>query len=335
MPSEANALESAIDSMMNASNPELGNEEETAAPDGAEVSQEAGTPEASAQDAAGDANADANTRTDSADTVDGEASAGRARPQIYDQHLPSDKHGNLVAPDGRIVARAGNERAYYEAARNAMRRIRDAGAELDRADVELKAYREAALAPDKFKLSPTEAVASMEWGALYKTNPEQAIKELLADAAARGLNIPGMGLEAAALQKMLKETVAPFVKDRETATQEAEALEQGQREWNTLTEEFGWLPRHEAAFAQLLQQHPNMTPMQIALRIEREANARGIDLYNPQPQERRVNRATTPAQTTSGTLTPQAPMQEAPIAGNNTRDRIRALMKQYNFSMER
>jgi hypothetical protein len=175
----------------------------------------------------------------------------------------------------------------------------------------------------------------MEWGALYKTNPEQAIKELLADAAARGLNIPGMGLEAAALQKMLKETVAPFVKDRETATQEAEALEQGQREWNALTEEFGWLPRHADAFAQLLQQHPNMTPMQIALRIEREANARGIDLHNPQSQERRVNRATTPAQTTSGTLTPQAVTQEAPIASNNTRDRIRALMKQYNFSMER
>lgn len=331
-----NALESAIDDMMNAGGQEISYDEAQQSSDADSAPQEAGAgtqePDATADAPRGDTQASGDSDADAG----GEAQPGRPKPQIYDQHLPSDKHGNLVDPSGRIVARAGNERAYYEAARNAMRRTREAGAELDRLDAQLRAYQEATLAPDKFKLAPTEAVAAMEWGALYKSNPAQAVKELLADAAARGIDVPGLGVDTAAMQKMIKESVAPFVADREAVVQQERAMQEGQREWESLTQEFSWLPQHEAAFANLLQQHPQMTPMQIALRIEREATARGIDLYNPQRQEpQRVNRATTPAQTTSGSMTPQAPVREAPVTGNNTRDRIRALMKQHNFSMER
>lgn len=332
-----NALESAIDNMMNAGSAEIESDAIEQTSDADSTTQEAGEGAQAESNPADAARGDANVDGEGDTNVGGEGSAGRAKPQIYDQHLPSDKYGNLVDPQGRIVARAGNERAYYEAARNAMRRIREAGSELDRADAELRAYRDAATAPDKFKLAPTEAVAAMEWAALYKSNPEQAVKELLADAAARGISIPGLGIDTAAMQKMIKESVAPFVADREAVVQQERAMQEGQREWESLTQEFSWLSQHEAAFANLLNQHPNMTPMQIALRIEREASARGIDLYNPTRHEtpQRVNRATTPAQTTSGSMTPQAAVREAPVTANNTRDRIRALMKQYNFSMER
>lgn len=331
-----NALESAIDNMMNAGGTEISYDEAQQSSDADSTPQEAGAGTQEQNVATDAARSDPQAGGDGDADAGGEAQPGRAKPQIYDQHLPSDKHGNLVDPSGRVIARAGNERAYYEAARNAMRRTREAGAELDRMEAEIRAYREAATAPDKFKLAPTEAVAAMEWGALYKSNPEQAVKELLADAAARGISIPGLGIDTAAMQKMIKESVAPFVADREAVQQQERAMQEGQREWESLTQEFSWLPQHEAAFASLLQQHPQMTPMQIALRIEREATARGIDLYNPQRQEpQRVNRATTPAQTNSGTMTPQAPVREAPVTGNNTRDRIRALMKQHNFSMER
>lgn len=331
-----NALESAIDNMMSAGGQEISIDETQQSSDADSTSQEAGAG-TQEQDATVDAaRGDTQASGDGDADAGGEAQPGRAKPQIYDQHLPSDKHGNLVDPSGRVIARAGNERAYYEAARNAMRRTREAGAELDRLDAQLRAYQEATLAPDKFKLAPTEAVAAMEWGALYKSNPAQAVKELLADAAARGIDVPGLGVDTAAMQKMIKESVAPFVADREAVQQQERAMQEGQREWESLTQEFSWLPQHEAAFASLLNQHPQMSPMQIALRIEREANARGIDLYNPQRQEpQRVNRATTPAQTTSGSMTPQASVREAPVTGNNTRDRIRALMKQHNFSMER
>jgi hypothetical protein len=336
MPPEQNALESAIDAMMIDGNPEDVSNETEHASDANSASQEAGAGAQAEGDTVDASRGNAQSGADGDADAGGEGQAGRPKPQIYDQHLPSDKYGNLVDPSGRIVARAGNERAYYEAARNAMRRTREAGSELDRMDAEIRAYREAATAPDRFKLSPTEAIAGMEWASLYKSNPEQAVKELLADAAARGISIPGLGIDTAAMQKMIKDSVAPFVADREAVVQQEQAMKEGQREWESLTQEFSWLPQHEAAFANLLQQHPQMTPMQIALRIEREANARGIDLYNPQRQEpQRINRATTPAQTTSGSMTPQAPVREAPVTGNSTRDRIRALMKQHNFSMER
>jgi hypothetical protein len=322
--------------MLEPSNGVIAYEEADDAPDAVSTPPEAGAGEAPTTDAATQQNATPPASGHDRVNADGEASPGRARPQIYDHHLPSDKHGNLIDNNGTIVARAGTERAYYEAARNAMRRVRDAGDELDRADAELRAYRDSATAPDKFKLAPTEAVAAMEWAALYKSNPEQAVKELLADAAARGINVPGLGIDAVAIQKMIKDSVAPFAADREAERVQMETRRAGEQEWNTLTQDFPWLVHHDAAFAGLLQKHPNMTPTQIALRVEREAGQRGIDLYNrAAPQEQRVNRAATPAQTTNGSMTPQAPMREAPVASGNTRDRIRALMKQYNFNMER
>jgi len=282
------------------------------------------------------------------------ASEPPRRAVIYPHTLPADKQGNLIDPaTGAVVARAGVERTYYVAARNIGNQSQKIADELDRTKVQLDAMRAVAVAPEKLGLTPTQATAGLEWTAKYAKDPIGAAKELLADLAAKGHNLAdlGLGLDTAALAKMMDERLKPFVADRQAVTERQQQEAQFVEEWNAIAEQRPWINTQDADIAKLVARgmdlHTAVRELEIfalhngydlnKLVSEQHMTARTAPTTTTQQPSQRVNRAMTPARTDAGDAVMTQGTTTSPITREPTssRDLIRGILNEYGFKLNR
>lgn len=214
------------------------------------------------------------------------------------QRLPADAEGNLVDPaTGRIVAKAGNERALYESARNFHTQMQQHRTqadtlqrELDKTTAHLSAFREAAQLPTSLGLQPQEVTTAMQFMAHFKANPVEAARKVLTEVLAMGHNIEDLkgSVDMAALQRMIQQEVAPF-KQNLTTQQQHEAAQaervkyeaEADRELEEHFDSFPWAQQQQVELHQLMQADERLSLREATLMLQAWALERGYDYNKP------------------------------------------------------
>ena len=232
------------------------------------------------------------------------AQAGEPQRGTQQQQTPqgarrvrADQNNNLVdVATGEVVARAGAERRFFEAARQAraeLARVQTAVSQMEATvrerDTALAAYREAANSYTSLGLEPQEVTMAMQLMSNYKRNPLEAIRYMLTEAQAAGHNVAsitsGSGIDTAAIARLIDQRLAPFTQDRQSAQAQETAYNNARTVWQTLANEraaYGEdINIHADAIANLLRRDDNMTLREAYLTLGNWALANGYDMGQP------------------------------------------------------
>lgn len=295
-----------------------------------------------------------NVSADSAAT--GQGAKGKQAPaQQQQQPDNAPRPGDIVGPDGRVLARAGAERRHYEAAQRATRELTNMRGELQQAQTQLAALREAHSAPQQLGLSPQEATTAAQFMAHWKRDPVGAAKNMLAELKAAGYSLDELatGVDVSAIQRMMDERLAPFQQDRQRETERAQREQQLRQEVEREIAEtfatFPWAQRNETAIDALMAQQPHLTLQQAALQIERWALRNGYDLGDeaaPLVEQVNARRSSATQQThqqvsnnargpSGAPAAPNAtPRRNVPVeAGRSNRDIVRETMRDFGIEV--
>lgn len=225
-----------------------------------------------------------------------------AQPQTPPSgRLPANNNGDLVDRNGQVVAKAGNERRFYEAARNAQVDATRLRADNERVSTELKAFRDAAVLPQQLGLVPVEVANAMQFMAHFKSDPLGAAKKVFAELQAMGHNLEGItgSVDMAAIKQMVNDAVSPFVADRSTVQRQQEIATAVDTEIAQVFNQFDWAQHQEEALQDVLRADPNLSLRDAAMLTENFALRNRYDLTKPlraqhlaatsgQPQQQQV-----------------------------------------------
>jgi hypothetical protein len=214
-----------------------------------------------------------------------------------------DQHGNLVAADGTVVARAGREaRLYQRAANEGTERIKRAfeqeqykhskvyqdyqtlQGKMGELDTLLRSYEERDETIKSIGLNPEHQVEAMRLFKQLTADYPGTLKKLLTQAAARGIDVNGMsqqGLDPKALTEAITEKFEALIKPikERTEAEQARELEEAeaqrtQTELEGQVQDFFMQNRdaipHMPIFLRVLEQpqYQNMTLGEIWARIQ-------------------------------------------------------------------
>lgn len=217
--------------------------------------------------------------------------------------------GDLVDPQtGAVIARAGAERRFYEAAQQARGQLSNAKAELDRMRVQIDAYKEANALPQQLGLEPAQVSLAMNLMASYIKDPVGTIKWMLTEAQAAGHNLStilpgGGGLDPGAIKRMIDEAVSPLVARNRQDQVQQEAQQYGQQEAEKFFTGFPDAVPHEATIVAMCERAAeagdDLTPREAYYQLREWTVRNGLDFSQPlQPQvaARNSKATTTPTQ---------------------------------------
>ena len=283
------------------------------------------------------------------------------------QRLPADAEGNLVDPaTGRVVAKAGNERALYESARNfhtQMQQHRGQAEtlqrELDTTKAHLTAFREAAQLPTQLGLQPQEVTTAMQFMAHFKANPVEAAKKVLTEVLALGHNLEDLkgSVDMAAIQRMIQTEVAPFKQNLSTQQQQLEQQQQLQqfqaqadRELEELFDTFPWAEQQQVELQRVLEADERLPLREATLMLQAWAYKNGYDLNRPlsaqheaaatrqpqqqqQPQRMNAAQVVAPSGSTNGTVVPR--VNTAVNHDRSMRDIVSETLREHGINVNR
>jgi len=282
----------------------------------------------------------------------------RPGARIDTRKLPADASGNLVDPkSGKIVARAGTERAYFEQARNTFRDLERTRNDYGAMQRELEAYKSAAIMPTQLGLAPAETAIALQFMAKYINDPQAAARDLLTDMQAKGYTIEeiGRGTDAAAMKAMIENAVKPFVDDRQSVLKQEQESKRIEQEWDDVESRHPWLGNQDEALSKIMIE-ADLSLKDAALELKVWALEHGYDLnrsvmeqiaeqgqaqqqapvQQAPAQPQRMNRAQSVPPSVADGAMPLMPRNGAQTANrNNTKDIIRDSMKQFGFRFER
>ncbi len=229
--------------------------------------------------------------------------------------VQADQQGNLVAPDGTIVARAGREaRLYQRAANEGVQRIQrvleQEQYKLSKAQQEhqtlnqrvteydslLRTYEERDEAIKSLGLNPEHQVEAMRLFKQLTSDYPGTLKKLMTQAATRGVDVGGLaaqGIDPKALSEAISEKIEAMIKPIKERTEseqrrEAEELEAAETQTQLEGEVKDFFMQNREAvpymqtFLRVLEQpqYQNMTLGEIWARIQLSMARRG---QNGQP----------------------------------------------------
>lgn len=219
----------------------------------------------------------------------------------------ADQRGNLVDNNGQIVARAGKEARLYQIAINTTReyqrlqgehqtRVGDLGNRLNRAvsigtelDRRVKEFEARDAEVRRLGITPQEQTQANQLIARSKTDPIGALKFILTQAAANGIDLTQLGMQNGAdfkvlgevirnelqngMQPLRERTAADSRQEKERKAQEQEKSEAEDHVRQFFTRNRSALP-FVPVFEKVLQSHPGM-PLdavwaRIQLNVERQ-----------------------------------------------------------------
>ncbi len=208
-----------------------------------------------------------------------------------------DGRGNLVGPDGKVVARAGKEARLYQdlhktrgQAQTLQGQLNDVNGRLRRAveigqglHRELEGMRVASNAIKQFGLDQSEHLTALRLFKELRDNPKDALKNILTRAATNGINITELGLQGGVdpkslvnlIREELDKSMAPLKErseaERRTAAQQKqdrERLGQLQQEVDGFFTENPEARDYLPVFTETLKQFPGMSLGEVWARIQ-------------------------------------------------------------------
>ncbi len=200
-------------------------------------------------------------------------------------YYPSNADGDLVDQrTGAIIAKAGNERKYFEAARNANTRTARLENDMQTLQTQLSVYKEATSLPTQLGVDPGEVTQAVRFMAHWKKNPVEAAQKMLTDLRAMGHDLPeatGSAVDTAAIKQMIAEAINPFTADREQQRTQIEARSNAEREVTALEEQYPWVANQYDALNKLMQSGQFANLNEATLRLENWALRNGFDFDRP------------------------------------------------------
>lgn len=248
------------------------------------------------------------------------------RPLPQNAEVRPDAKGNLVAADGRVVAKAGFEARMYQdlhRTRGELGRVQaqvtdttgrltqavEIGQRIHAENLQLKTRLENT-SGTKFGLNDSEQIQAMQLAQEAKTDPAGAIKKMLTMAAARGVDLTKIGIapggvdpksildivkqQIDAAMNPLQQRTAQENQQREQAERQQQQNAQAEREVNTFFQQNPDAQPHLPVFNAVLSdpRYANMSLGEVWARIQlnqaRMGNQQQPDLRQRQnPQQRR------------------------------------------------
>ncbi|MGD9715239.1 MAG: hypothetical protein AB7V46_24760 [Thermomicrobiales bacterium] len=230
--------------------------------DNALAQSERSAPEAaeSAAESAGDNNGAAPTQDNAAGT--GDAATARSEQQQKPGKQPTgtkaappklrqDGKGNLIDETGAVVARAGADRREFERIRNENARY---ARELPQLQGELNAFRTTHAYAAELGVPATDIPKAVQLLAAYRKNPAEAIKLLVTQARAAGINVEldGSSIDPAAMRAAIREETAPIREAAQARQAQQQAAQLAAQEVQTVFSEFPQAAANEATLLRLV-----------------------------------------------------------------------------------
>lgn len=276
---------------------------------------------------------------------------GAKTEQTQNKPVPANRQGDLIDPaTGNIIARAGTERRFYEAARTARVQLDNVRAELETTKVQLGAFREAAVLPQQLGLIPNEVSNALQFMAHWKKDPVAAAKNVLTELRAMGHNIDDLGgqVDMAALRAMVQDAVAPFRQDRDAQLKQHEVTQQVNAEVNAVFAESPWAANQQSELQTILETDPTLSLREAVLKLETYALRNGFNLDMPLRQQvldaqngrktsaqmpARINNAQIAAPSATSNINSTPRRTSAASADRSTRDIIRESMAEAGINV--
>jgi len=199
----------------------------------------------------------------------------QTRPLPRAAEVRADQRGNLVGPDGRIVAKAGFEARMYQdtvrarqAATTAQGQVQDVTSRLTKAIEIGQQFHERINAlqtqlqernalPQRLGITPQEELQALQLASDIKRDPAAGIRKVLTMAAAAGIDVtkigiaPG-GVDAKSLVDMIRGEITQAMNPLKLRTeaeqrQQQETEQQAQQFRNTETEVHGFFNQNPEA----------------------------------------------------------------------------------------
>lgn len=200
---------------------------------------------------------------------------------------------DLIGPDGKVIAKAGAERRFYEKAvrlerdqmnfkQNVLPQIRE---QYNAMENQLNAYKQVV---DGFKasdLSPQDIQSGFEFVRAWKKNPQDVVKFLLTSLQSNGINVDIEGMQpsinAEAMKQMLDAKFEPFIKERERAEEQARQEQEVEQEYTSFIQKYPKAQVHDKTLAFMIRQDPSLTPELAYYKLQNFYLQKGLDFNVP------------------------------------------------------
>lgn len=220
------------------------------------------------------------------DKDDKKSQTQKRSPAFMDRFFTENEAGDLLLADGSVLVKSGNARAVLEGLKKEARDQRTSNQELAISNIQLgqkfkelytdfKALQEAkgggiiSLVKDT-GMSEQEVKEAISLMTAYKKDPLSAIKSLLTQAHANGIDISSLGvktsLDIPTLVRMLKGSEAPA---KETAVEpsEEELLQRAHKEVEDFLKKYPDAQNHSETIAAVKKRFPQATLEEIWIRF--------------------------------------------------------------------
>jgi hypothetical protein len=188
---------------------------------------------------------------------------------------------DLKDSNGNVIAKGGSERRLYEAAHREKGRAEGLSRKVEELTGQLAAINEAGNVGTQFGLTPTEVTTGAQLMQAWKKNPVETIQYLLTQAQASGHNIDAIaqsgGIDAGAMQQMLKDTLAPLLSEQQGRVDTQEANTKALEIYNDFSGKHPNAKIHEDSISRLMQQDNSLSPEAAYFKLQSYYLERGLD----------------------------------------------------------
>lgn len=209
------------------------------------------------------------------------------QPRQQRQRPTAAQNGDLVDAQGNVVARAGNERRFYEQARMAEHAITQIRVENSQLKQKLSAYDDAWKSYEAAGVAPADVPAAMALIARFRKEPVAAVKDLLTQMANSGIDIsPVTGqnsgtMDSVALKRIVDDALKPFMQERQQRTEQEANMTRARQEYDGFIAQYPHAEANLDTLRQMIQRYPNVPLETMWLRIENWAVRNGLDPSQP------------------------------------------------------
>jgi hypothetical protein len=281
------------------------------------------TAEAATTTADNTSNVNASTGADSGSGGTNAAPAPGDKPATQkpaDAPRNPDGSRDLIDPNtGRVIARGGTERRFYEDAQRFRRQAERTQQDLTRTQSRVRELEAATSLGKELGLSPTQQVAAMRAMADLMRDPVTTLTAIITDLRASGVNLDTLfqnatGIDMAAINKTIDTKLQPVLKPQQDAQRQQEVHVEAQRTLDTFLDTNPDAEHNLEVIAQLMREGGLDLPTAYTKLVEWSAS-NGYDHRQPlmpQMAARRGDQA-------SGEQQQQAPATTQPTTPQHTK----------------
>ena len=220
--------------------------------------------------------------------------ARRTLGKYANTRLPEDEHGNLIDPQTKeIVAKAGNERFFFEIARNtsgyvqkAVKQLEGMQLDLQQANSKLQAYDALHTETKNAGLSVAEHHEAVKLMKAFKDNPKATLKYMLTEAASNGIDLnevfgEGSNFQTGAIEALIDKKLAPLTQQQQTQQQIDQINDEAARTAQNFLNRYPDAKVHEPVLAKMLTDNPNLGLVDAYYTLREYASSNGLDWTQP------------------------------------------------------